>query len=354
MVRPAQGTLPMIRRAFTLIELLVVIAVIAILVAIILPALGHGRRTAQSAVSKVQLGQWGDVQAAYASDFKNSFVNPFDAKNPQQWVLPWYDVIGQGSLNVTNPSQIRGHNYGDPEYCTLLFADEWAALAAQYLNSTTNASTSLLSPNDTAALIRYRKQVPLNVGVEDEFLYSTSYWASPTLWLGKEPFRTSSRVPIGYGDSRYWRRNRFDDAIFSEGKAMVFERFDFTKTARARRSGGREKYSPMFNNPEATTRFVTVDGSVSSIPVSKLFKLTASTNTNQSERDLYTPAGFWDVPDLTLGDPNTPQGVSAGGLGRDALENGDGTLLGIPGGFNSYPSFFWATHNGIQGQDFPR
>ncbi len=342
------------RRAFTLIELLVVIAVIATLVAIILPALSHGRRTAQSAVSKVQLGQWGNVQAAYGNDFKNSFVNPFDAKNPQQWVLQWYAVIGQASLNVTNPSQIRGHNFGDPEYCTLLFADEWAALAAQYLNSTTNASSALLSPNDTAALLRYRKHVPLNVGVEDEYLYSTSYWASPTLWLGKEPFRTSSRVTIGYGDSRYWRRNRFDDAIFSDGKVMVFERFDFTKTTRARRSGGREKYSPMFNNPEANTRFVTVDGSVSSVPVSKLFKLTAPTNTNQSERDLYTPAGFWDVPDVTLGDPFTLAGAAKYDLGRDALENGDGTLLGIPGGLNKYPAFFWATRNGIQGRDIPR
>lgn len=350
MVRPAQGTLPMIRRAFTLIELLVVIAVIAILIAIILPALGHAKRTAESAASKVNLSSWGRVQMEYANDYRDSFVNPFDPKNLQTWSVPWCNIIAQRSLNG---GPVYVHDFSDPEYCTETFSGLWAPLVSLYLTSNTD-NKALVSPNDTAARLRNAKQVPLNFGVEDEFLYATSYWAPPTLWLSTVPFKTASRVPIGPADSRYWRRNRFDNAITPTGKVMVFERFDFTKTTRPSRAGGREKFHPMFNNPEATTRFVTVDGSVSEIQVSKLFALTAATNPNQAERDLYTPAGFWDIPDATLGDPDASNNQPRPLLGRDGLENGDGTMLGILGGFNSYQTFFWGTRNGIQGRDFPR
>ncbi|QDU35586.1 hypothetical protein KS4_36690 [Poriferisphaera corsica] len=64
------------KRAFTLIELLVVISIIALLIGILLPALGAARKTAQSAACLSNLRSSGQGVAIYATDNRDWLPGP--------------------------------------------------------------------------------------------------------------------------------------------------------------------------------------------------------------------------------------------------------------------------------------
>jgi prepilin-type N-terminal cleavage/methylation domain-containing protein len=59
---------------FTLVELLVVIAIIALLMSILLPALGRVRRQAKDVLCESNLHQWGIIYSAYADDYDGRFM----------------------------------------------------------------------------------------------------------------------------------------------------------------------------------------------------------------------------------------------------------------------------------------
>ena len=61
------------KKGFTLIELLVVIAIIAMLLAILMPALGMVKEKAKSVVCRTNLHQWGLCYQLYSNDYDGKF-----------------------------------------------------------------------------------------------------------------------------------------------------------------------------------------------------------------------------------------------------------------------------------------
>jgi prepilin-type N-terminal cleavage/methylation domain-containing protein/prepilin-type processing-associated H-X9-DG protein len=72
------------RRAFTLVELLVVIGIIAVLIALLLPAMKGVRDSARRLACASNLKQWGIAHSLYATDFAN-VMTPLDVAHQGRW-----------------------------------------------------------------------------------------------------------------------------------------------------------------------------------------------------------------------------------------------------------------------------
>lgn len=127
-------------RAFTLIELLVVISIIALLIAILLPALGAARRTAQAMQSNTQLRGIQQGITIYAQSNKNLYPGMLE-RNVQNPNISLVDAPDIPNYNVTFPTT-AGMAGGDvPARYIICLRDD--AFSPDYLISPFEINTNI-------------------------------------------------------------------------------------------------------------------------------------------------------------------------------------------------------------------
>ncbi|MGE4286333.1 MAG: type II secretion system protein [Phycisphaerae bacterium] len=110
------------RKAFTLIELLVVISIIAMLMAVLMPALGKARKMAKDVVCKTNLHSWGYSVEMYLHDYKDSFwqgFNDFSPANGNWWLdalRVYFDDIDKVRVCPMAPTPITETNSKQPPF----------------------------------------------------------------------------------------------------------------------------------------------------------------------------------------------------------------------------------------------
>jgi len=77
-------------RGFTLVELLVVISILALLLAILMPALGRAKKQADAVACQANLHQWGLIFSMYAGDHDGLFPDGFSIRTGLGYYL-WMD-----------------------------------------------------------------------------------------------------------------------------------------------------------------------------------------------------------------------------------------------------------------------
>ncbi len=118
------------RGLFTLIELLVVVAIIAVLAALLLPALRKARDSARSVVCSNQLRQISLAAQMYTTDFDDYLPGGMQESSPLQWralIAPYlgFEITG---VNAPPGNAVYGGGTGSVFYCPAA----WNDLAFQY------------------------------------------------------------------------------------------------------------------------------------------------------------------------------------------------------------------------------
>ncbi|MBM4108140.1 MAG: prepilin-type N-terminal cleavage/methylation domain-containing protein [Phycisphaerae bacterium] len=321
------------RRGFTLIELLVVIAIIALLIGILLPALGEARRAAHNTVSLSNLRSLSQMMAAYAGQSRDQLMNPF--------FLPGERAVGNPTppWNGIEVSHQPGAFwiFADGGRSTEMFGFHWASLMMHWNNPEDLGNKVQFAPGDRTVVTRFNNFVPQPPFTRSDYIWDGSYVYSPACWFNSIRYEQPVGTPALPAAQALLRRNTYASVISPSAKVMLWERFDYSRKWRLD-ANGRTENPPQWNNPEATARFAAVDGSVDAVRMRTLYELTTpGSSTPPNERSL-TPTGRFNIPTSMF---------AAYDMSRDGFENGEnGTVAN--------PAFFWATRDGVKGRDINR
>ncbi len=204
------------KRGFTLVELLVVIAIIALLLSILMPALGKVKKQAKDVLCQANLKQWGSVFAMYADDNGGRFMAGWMGftltKPSDQWpeaLRPYYQDNGDFRLCpvATRPATERKEGWIWPQAETEawgVFPDSvtnWGATPGDYGSYGINAWVHNPA-EDTESYEGFEKvywRGPNVRGAVNVPLFSDCVWM--------EAWPVVTEVPLTFEQEAYINRN---------------------------------------------------------------------------------------------------------------------------------------------------
>jgi len=164
------------KEGFTLVELLVVIAIIALLMSILMPALGRTRRQAQAVICQSHLHGWGLAFQMFCDDHEGYF--PASQKtNEDYWIVALLPYIG---AEKNEPSESR-ENF----FCPSAKVNKNIGYSINHYGST----FSTWGPFPILHTIWYDERAMGSYGFNDWCANppSTEYWTMPSKYSFRTP-----------------------------------------------------------------------------------------------------------------------------------------------------------------------
>lgn len=248
------------RKGFTLIELLVVIGIIALLIGLLLPALGAARRTARSTVGFANLRSLSQVMAVYLNDHQEGFLNPFRREWPTAGAystMKWTTIHALDNVEqqwdfevpLCQPASTEG------------FGNVWYSYLSEYRGRDTRGrlEPEQLSPGDTALVSEQRTMQADEAVLNGEILLPTSFLYSPVFWSKPSRYFSGCREPM---TAEHVQTQYLASVVFPSAKVMLWERMDF----------GSSRTPLSLHNPKAKIHVALVDGSCDRVSMSDIIE----------------------------------------------------------------------------------
>lgn len=196
--RPASG-----RVGFTLIELLVVIGIIALLIAITVPAMARSREQARSVACRSNLSQLGKALMMYAQT--NHGVLPYEDRGEEtsHGRICWYDSIDGQLSKAKADKQVK--------ICPTVRLDEPNAEESYRMNSKLNESSLKDDPDKKQFYKPYRKLDTLDRPGATVVLFDGDVGGDTKSWKGR--WRSSD---ASAGDDVNYRHNSYTNVTFAD------------------------------------------------------------------------------------------------------------------------------------------
>ena len=251
--------MPPKRNAFTLIELLVVISIIALLIAILLPALGAARRSARSTQCKSRQHQLGIMENAFIADNKEHIVPMQRILNNVEfsWRGQLWEYGNQSAVTFDCPEGEKGSPPNRPDLPNEFYEDNALDQTGQPVPNETNLPSGIGAVN-----VHYSVATALSPHGRGEWAGYGYGNPSPVMSAAIEP---SSTISFGDGNSSSARDGTY--FLFSEDRFWIYGDGG-TRTGpgfdRSQTFGGLGEVGLSRHGSENVANYVYLDGHVSS------------------------------------------------------------------------------------------